>query len=241
MRFLVAALLLFAAPMALANAGLPMLFVIWPLSAFAIVPVVAVESWVLRSMLSIDWPTSLIQMTKANLLSTIVGIPVTWVALVAFEAGVASLTTNFTASDSYPPLAVGEIGNVLLSAPWLGPFTQGGYWKVPLATMVLLVPFFFCVGLGGGPFGPSFHEGAAGVGSSTSGVEGQPGKLFAAFSSLHCLAVVRHAQSCLVSITARNLTPPSSGRPKGRFAPFAPPLMSNVRSHLELLACPLFE
>ena len=25
------------------------------------------------------------------------------------------------------------------------------------------------------------------------------------------------------------LTPPSSGRPKGRFAPFAPPLMSNVR------------
>ena len=27
------------------------------------------------------------------------------------------------------------------------------------------------------------------------------------------------------------LTPPSSGRPKGRFAPFAPPLMSNVRSH----------
>ena len=27
----------------------------------------------------------------------------------------------------------------------------------------------------------------------------------------------------------RNLTPPSSGRPKGRCAPFAPPLMSNVR------------
>ena len=28
-----------------------------------------------------------------------------------------------------------------------------------------------------------------------------------------------------------NLTPSSSGRPKGRFAPFAPPLMSNVRPH----------
>ena len=26
-----------------------------------------------------------------------------------------------------------------------------------------------------------------------------------------------------------NLTPPSSGRPKGRFAPVSPPLMSNVR------------
>ena len=30
---------------------------------------------------------------------------------------------------------------------------------------------------------------------------------------------------------AWRLTPPSSGRPKGRFAPFAPPLMSNVRPH----------
>ena len=28
----------------------------------------------------------------------------------------------------------------------------------------------------------------------------------------------------------RDLTPPSSGRSKGRFAPFGPPLMSNVRS-----------
>ena len=30
----------------------------------------------------------------------------------------------------------------------------------------------------------------------------------------------------------RHLTPPSSGRSKGRFAPFGPPLMSNVRRHL---------
>ena len=30
----------------------------------------------------------------------------------------------------------------------------------------------------------------------------------------------------------RHLTPPSSGRSKGRFAPFGPPLMSNVRPHM---------
>jgi len=29
----------------------------------------------------------------------------------------------------------------------------------------------------------------------------------------------------------RGLTPPSSGRSKGRYAPFGPPLMSNVRRH----------
>ena len=31
---------------------------------------------------------------------------------------------------------------------------------------------------------------------------------------------------------SRRLTPPSSGRPKGRFAPFGPPLMSNVGPQL---------
>ena len=35
-----------------------------------------------------------------------------------------------------------------------------------------------------------------------------------------------------------NLTPPSSGRRKGRCAPFAPPLMSNVRQHESAVQCP---
>ena len=34
-----------------------------------------------------------------------------------------------------------------------------------------------------------------------------------------------------------SLTPPSSGRPKGRCAPFAPPLMSNVRRRLRASSC----
>ena len=34
----------------------------------------------------------------------------------------------------------------------------------------------------------------------------------------------------------RHLTPPSSGRPKGRFAPFGPPLMSNVMPLKHLLS-----
>lgn len=43
----------------------------------------------------------------------------------------------------YPPQGVGEIGMVLLTAPWLGPWREGGHWVVPLAMIVLLVPFFF--------------------------------------------------------------------------------------------------
>ena len=48
------------------------------------------------------------------------------------------------------------------------------------------------------------------------------------FSQVLLEASVQHA-----AIQGRRLTPPSSGRPKGRFAPFGPPLMSNVRPHCE--------
>ena len=50
-------------------------------------------------------------------------------------------------------------------------------------------------------------------------------------SVAHAVVVARKSCSTRVTTACRGLTPPSSGRPKGRFAPFAPPLMSNVRSH----------
>ena len=53
------------------------------------------------------------------------------------------------------------------------------------------------------------------------------------------LSHLSHGISATVSLAWR-LTPPSSGRPKGRFAPFAPPLMSNVRSHCADECCSRF-
>jgi len=44
-----------------------------------------------------------------------------------------------------------------------------------------------------------------------------------------CKAGSSRTAVCFSSAVRGNLTPPSSGRSKGRFAPFGPPLMSNVR------------
>lgn len=141
---LLTAILLLAIPsVALANAGLPMLAVVWPLSIPAFIPVVAIESWVVRRTLNISWRVAVTQMVKANIFSTLVGVPLAWVVTVALEFSLASLVMNVTGSKSYPPQGVGEVGNILLSAPWLGPFREGGHWIVPLATTVLLFPFFF--------------------------------------------------------------------------------------------------
>jgi hypothetical protein len=113
------------------------------MSVPAFIPVVAVESWVVRRALNVSWRIAITQMVKGNIFSTIVGIPLAWVASVAVEFLLALLVTNATHSKSYAPHGVGDVGRVILSAPWLGPFREGGHWIIPLAVIVLLVPFFF--------------------------------------------------------------------------------------------------
>lgn len=145
MRFPIAGLLLLllVPSVAIANIGLPMLMVVWPLSAWTVVPVIAVESWVVRRALDIDWQHAALQMTKANILSTLIGIPLAWIISLAIEFGLAALMVNVLGSKSYPPEQVGAVGGVILSAPWVGPSEHDLHWIIPLATIVLLVPFFF--------------------------------------------------------------------------------------------------
>lgn len=128
---------------ALANAGLPMLAIVWPMSVPAFIPVVAVESWAVRRALNVSWRVAITQMVKGNIFSTLVGIPLAWAVSVAVKFFLAFLVMNATDLKSYPPHGVWEVGRIILSAPWLGPFREGGHWVVPLATIVLLVPFFF--------------------------------------------------------------------------------------------------
>ncbi len=143
MYLLIIALLLAVPSIAFANAGLPMLAVVWPLSLPAIIPVIAVESWVVQRTLKIEWRTAFIQMIKANIFSTLIGIPLAWAAAVAVEFFLGFLIVKGIGSRSYPPEGVGDIGRIILSAPWLGPFHHGAHWILPVATLVLLVPFFF--------------------------------------------------------------------------------------------------
>lgn len=132
-----------ALPMgAYANAGLPMLAIVWPMSVPAFIPVVAIESWVVRRELNVSWRVAITEMLKGNIVSTLVGIPLAWGASVAIEFLLAYLAMA-AGAESYPPHVVGEVGRIVLSAPWLGPFEKGGHWIIPLAMIVLLVPFFF--------------------------------------------------------------------------------------------------
>ena len=127
--------------LALANAGLPMLAVVWPLSLPALIPVVLLESYVIGHLSVLGGRKLLASVFRANLLSTAVGLPLGWLALVALEFILASGVVSSGLSKSYPPRELAEVLRVMLMAPWLGPVSEGSEWIIPVATMTLLVPF----------------------------------------------------------------------------------------------------
>jgi len=118
----------------LANAGLPMIGVQMEILIAALIPIVVIETLVLRYRLSMSFlrvlPASLI----ANLISTFIGIPFAWLALVFTE-----LTFGSTAWGLDTP--VKRIAAVTIQAPWLIPYQNDIYWMVPTASLVLMFPF----------------------------------------------------------------------------------------------------
>jgi hypothetical protein len=114
-----------------------MIFTTLPGMAIALVPVILVESYVLFKQLSIAGRSALKASSFANLASTVIGIPLTWIALVALQ-----LVTgggNAYGLDTAPRRLLA----VTWQAPWLIPYGKNLRWMIPSATLTLLVPFFF--------------------------------------------------------------------------------------------------
>ena len=76
--------------------------------------------------------------------STIVGIPLTWGVLFLCEMGFFATVAHIPQlanSNWNSPLE--QIVATIFSAPWIGPGKSSGSWALPLATLVLLIPFYF--------------------------------------------------------------------------------------------------
>jgi len=119
-----------------ADAGVPMLFVTFPAMLMALMPIIIVETFVLGRMIRVRVLSAIKPVAIANVVSTVVGIPIAWFVLVFLELltgggsayGLATPTQRFLA--------------VTWQAPWLDPYGQDLSWMVPTASLVLLVPFF---------------------------------------------------------------------------------------------------
>jgi hypothetical protein len=132
-------------PIALfADAGVPMIALTLPGMIAALIPIVVVEALVIQRRVAYKtWPVFRAT-AVANLASTLIGIPLTWIVLVLCEMaiGAAALLIPAVRHGNWnSPIA--RVVSTILSAPWLAPAENTGPWVVPLAVLVLLVPFFF--------------------------------------------------------------------------------------------------
>jgi hypothetical protein len=123
--------------MAYANAGVPMLYLAMPAFLFSLVPIIAIETVYISKGLELSIGQSLKTVSISNLVSTLIGIPLTWCLLAAIQ--MISGGGGAYGIDS----VVGKILAVTWQAPWLIPYENDMNWMIPFAGLVLLVPFFF--------------------------------------------------------------------------------------------------
>jgi len=135
-RFAVFPLLAVAPGIAGANAGIPMLAFTWPLQWLALLPVVAIEAALVARALGTPYRNLLWPVAKANLVSTLVGIPLAWAAMLALEflvLGGMNLLPPETANSR-----VLQVLSFPFAVAWLG---DVGAWVVYAAFVVLAIPF----------------------------------------------------------------------------------------------------
>lgn len=122
---------------ALANAGVPMIILAMPALGLSIIPIILIEAIYLGKKLQLNFSSAAKTTTISNLVSTLVGVPLTWLILVIVQmlaggGGAFGLDTT-----------LGKVLSVTLQAPWLIPYESDLHWMIPVAGLVLLIPFFF--------------------------------------------------------------------------------------------------
>jgi len=99
-----------------------------------------IEAVIARSVLVLPLGRSLRISFVANLVSTVVGIPLAWIAALIVELLLAGIGAGLHAvTRGYIPESVVAIA--ILTLAWIGPESRP--WAVPAAALVLCVPFFF--------------------------------------------------------------------------------------------------
>ena len=69
----------------LADIGVPMIGFYWPPAWLALIPIIVLEAWFARRDLKITWKIALLTTSVANSISTLLGIPIAWIAWTVLE------------------------------------------------------------------------------------------------------------------------------------------------------------
>ncbi len=121
-----------------ADAGYPMILAIWPTALGLLIPVVMVEALIAQRVFKRGFLHGLKLSAAANVVSTIIGIPLTWYLLALAEN---EFLAWFAPSTSENATLVA----LTLGSPWLMPMDldRDLPWMIPAAGLSLCVPFYF--------------------------------------------------------------------------------------------------
>jgi hypothetical protein len=120
----------------LANIGLPIVAVYLPPAWLALVPIIFVESGYGAWRYRFSFGRTLAAQAIANCISTLIGIPITWLVLVVLE---------FIAVDRgarFLPKPLLSVLTPVLGAAWLAPVPNQGSWIVLSAVLTLTIVFY---------------------------------------------------------------------------------------------------
>ena len=122
--------------MLLFDMGLPMIIPSAVLMAVALVPIVVVEAYVVATKLQVSVKNVFAALTIANLVSTFLGIPVTWFLLALLQ--IACVIVLGTIAR---PIPSSDFFSLTLGAPWVYPGHSNEKLIILGAMLFLLIPY----------------------------------------------------------------------------------------------------
>jgi len=130
-----------------ADAGVPMLPFAYPVILVFLLPVIAIEAAYIRLRLHTAWGNTIAATTKANLVTMLLGFPLTWLIFFLLEM-IFWVTLDFSGIETHFHWALNpritDFLMVAMSAAWMGPVEEK--WAIPVAYVVLLIPSFLLSG-----------------------------------------------------------------------------------------------
>ena len=118
-----------------ANIGVPMVAVFLPPLWLSLIPVIAVESWVLIRLLALSPLQATKGATIGNVLSTLAGVPLMWMVFATMQLSFAGDAIGLATPAT-------RVYAVTVQAPWLIPYEEDLSWMIPVALSVLAIPAY---------------------------------------------------------------------------------------------------
>ena len=120
-----------------ANAGVPMIYISYPLMAYSLIPIIIIESVIFVKLTKISFKKSIISNSVSNIISTLGGFPLAWFLLYYLEG----VTTDFRCGPGFDTIQ-NSIITIIVEAAWLCPWEKNLKWLVPTAFIICLIIAF---------------------------------------------------------------------------------------------------